>query len=53
MVGAGLTTESLAGLLTVVITADAALFVALLGISLWLVQHPAPATADDAVATPA
>jgi O-antigen/teichoic acid export membrane protein len=49
MVGLGLTTSSLAGLLAVVITADAVLFAGLLAISFWLVKHPVPADQDEPV----
>ena len=50
MVGLGLTTSSLGGLLAVVIGANATLFAALLVISFWLVRHPAPvAVAEEPV----
>lgn len=49
MVGLGLTTSSLGGLLAVVIGANATLFAGLLVISFWLVRHPAPAVAADPV----
>jgi O-antigen/teichoic acid export membrane protein len=45
LVAAGLLTTSLDGLLTVVLTADALLFAALLAVSLYLVRHPVPAAA--------
>lgn len=49
MLAVGLTTSSLSGLLAVVITADALLFGALLAISYWLVQHPAPQVVEEPV----
>ncbi|MDO7869404.1 lipopolysaccharide biosynthesis protein [Nocardioides jiangxiensis] len=49
MVALGLTTGSLGGLLAVVIGADTALLVALLGLSYWLVEQPAPVVADEPV----
>jgi hypothetical protein len=49
MVALGLTTSSLGGLLAVVIGVDSALFVALVAISYWLVEQPAPAAADQPV----
>lgn len=42
LVGFGLLANSLEELLTVVLIADSALFVVLLGLSLYLVRHPAP-----------
>lgn len=49
MLALGLTTSSLSGLLAVVITADAVLFVGLLAISYWLVRHPVPDAAAASV----
>ncbi len=42
LVAAGLTTESLNGLLTVVVTVDSALLIALLAASLYIIRRPAP-----------
>ncbi|GGO86948.1 hypothetical protein GCM10011584_10380 [Nocardioides phosphati] len=52
MVALGLATTSLGGLLSVVVGVDSALLVALVAISFWLVEQPAPSPSDDAL-TPA
>jgi len=48
LVGFGLLADTLEGLLTVVLVADATLFVVLLALSLYLVRHPAPETDHEA-----
>lgn len=49
MVALGLTTDSLGGLLAVVVGVDATLFVLLVAISYWLVEQPAPTPSDQPV----
>jgi O-antigen/teichoic acid export membrane protein len=46
LVAGGLATESLNGLLMVVVTVDTTLFVLLLAASLYIIRRPEPATAD-------
>jgi O-antigen/teichoic acid export membrane protein len=45
LIGAGLTADSVNGLLTVVLAADSLLFAALLAVSLYLVRHPVEGSA--------
>jgi hypothetical protein len=53
MIALGLTTSSVGGLLTIVVGVDTALLAALIAISYWLVEKPAPIAVPDPVGTPA
>jgi len=52
LVLAGLAADTIGGLLAIVIAVDGVLFVALLGLSLWLVRHPESAENTDPLGAP-
>ena len=51
LIGAGLTADSVLGLVTIVVLVDLALLIVLLGVSAWFLREGAPATEESATAT--